>query len=85
MERRAEPRVEASGHVRLRITDYLGANLEGVLLDTSAQGFRASHNCPTLAAGQTVLFEHSRAKGRARVVWTRIDGEQVQSGFYVMP
>jgi hypothetical protein len=31
-----------------------------------------------------VLFEHSGGAGRARVMWTRIDGEQVQSGFYLL-
>ncbi|HLI82967.1 MAG TPA: hypothetical protein VKV17_03565 [Bryobacteraceae bacterium] len=59
--------------------------MDGILLDISANGFRALHNCPTLAAGYNVLFEHAGQKGRARVVWTRIDGGQVQSGFYVLP
>jgi hypothetical protein len=59
--------------------------LEGVLLDTSAHGFRAIHNSHALASGQIVLFEHSDISGRARVIWTRIDGDQVQSGFYVLP
>jgi hypothetical protein len=85
IERRAEPRHPASGHIRLRYADYLGASVDGILLDTSEHGFRALHNCPTLASGQNVLFEHSGLKGRARVMWTRIDGDQVQSGFYIVP
>ena len=56
-----------------------------MLLDASAHGFRAIHNSPELASGQIVLFEHSDISGRARVIWTRIDGDQVQSGFYVLP
>jgi hypothetical protein len=59
--------------------------VDGILLDASPHGFRALHNCPTLVAGHNVLFEHSGQKGRARVVWTRIDGDQVQSGFYILP
>jgi len=58
--------------------------LDGVLLDTSSHGFRALHNCRTLAAGQVVSFEHSGGSGRARVVWTRIEGDQVQSGFFAL-
>jgi hypothetical protein len=75
----------ATGRIRLRCADYPGSSLQGVLLDVSTNGFRAIHNSPTLASGQIVLFEHSGCTGRARVVWTRIDGSQVQSGFYVLP
>lgn len=69
----------------MQCADFPGSSLQGVLLDVSTHGFRAIHNAPTLASGQTVLFEHSGRTGRARVVWTRIDGDQVQSGFYVLP
>lgn len=84
LERRAEPRVPAQGRVRLRGDGLLEARVEGLLLDTSLHGFRAVHNCPTLASGQIVDFAHASAAGRARVMWTRIDGDQVQSGFYVL-
>ena len=83
-ERRAEPRAAAHGGVHLRGDGLLEGRVEGRLLDTSGHGFRAVHNCPTLASGQVVTFEHSGAAGRARVMWTRIDGDQVQSGFYVL-
>ncbi|PWU01187.1 MAG: hypothetical protein C5B51_23505 [Terriglobia bacterium] len=55
--------------------------MRGSLLDASAHGFQARHDCPSLAAGQVVVFQHALAAGRAQVVWTRIAGEQVQSGF----
>jgi len=84
-ERRSEPRLPATGRIRLRSSEHPGATLQGILLDVSHSGFRAVHNLPTLASGQTVLFEYSGRSGRARVVWTRIDGDQVQSGFFVLP
>ena len=39
------------------------------------------HDCAALTAGQFVEFSHVEAKGRARVVWTRILAEAVESGF----
>jgi len=83
-ERRAEARAAAHGLVRLRGDGLLETRVEGRLLDTSDRGFRAVHNCPTMASGQVVNFEHMGAAGRARVMWTRIDGDQVQSGFYIL-
>ena len=80
-ERRAEPRVPAAGRVRLRCPDLAGQTIEGVLRDLSAHGFRAAHDCPGLGSGQSVLFQHEKASGRARVVWTRIAGGRVESGF----
>jgi hypothetical protein len=84
-ERRAEPRVAATGQIRLRSADHPGIDLQGVLLDLSAHGFRAVHNCPRLVTGNIVFFERFGATGRARVIWTQIDGDQVQSGFYALP
>lgn len=75
----------AAGRIRLQTTDFPSRSVQGVLLDVSNSGFRAVHNAPTLASGQIVLFEHSGRTGHARIVWTRIDGDQVQSGFYVLP
>lgn len=83
-DRRSEPRAAADGHVRLHRSDVLGSCVEGQLLDASAHGFRAAHQCPDLATGQVVAFEHALASGRARVIWTRITGDHVQSGFYIL-
>jgi hypothetical protein len=77
--------LNATGRIRLQCADYPGSSIQGVLLDVSANGFRAVHNALALASGQILLFEYSGRRGRARVVWTRIDGDQVQSGFYVLP
>jgi hypothetical protein len=58
-----------------------GAPIRGALQDISSHGFRAAHNCRDLSTGQTVLFAHAHAAGHARVVWTRIAGLSVESGF----
>jgi hypothetical protein len=42
-----------------------------------------AHDCSALTAGQYVAFEHVEAKGRARVVWTRILDDSIESGFVI--
>ena len=56
-------------------------DIQGRLVDVSASGFRMAHDCSALTAGQYVAFAHVEAKGRARVVWTRILDDSVESGF----
>jgi hypothetical protein len=55
------------------------------LLDTSDHGFRASHDCPELLAGTQVQLE-SPLTGTvtARVIWTAIMGDHIESGFYIL-
>ena len=83
-DRRREPRVAGSGAVRLHREETLAQPIEGILLDYSPHGFRASHGIPTLGQGEFVRFEHAWGAGRARVIWTRILGAQVESGFLVL-
>ena len=52
--------------------------------DVSAGGFRMVHDCRSIDAGQVVEFSHLEAAGRARVVWSRILDQRVESGFVVM-
>ena len=80
-ERRREPRRAVRGRVRLRPHDHLATALTAELLDTSASGFRARHDCPTLTTGQTVWFQSEEAEGHALVIWTRMLGAEVESGF----
>jgi hypothetical protein len=54
------------------------------MVDVSAHGFRAAHNCPHLGTGEEVMFEHALGHGRARVVWNRIAEGQLESGFLVL-
>ncbi len=84
-ERRRNPRREVQGVVFLKIlkSDLRSALIRASLIDLSASGFRASHTSKEICAGQEVAFCHDEEKGTARVVWTRILGQSVESGFLV--
>lgn len=84
-ERRREPRLPASGPVRLELIESAPPRMvEGRLVDTSASGFRAAHGYAGLASGQVVRFELPGRSGRARVAWTRVASGEVESGFFVL-
>ncbi len=83
-EKRREPRRSAAGALTLRWDGGPGSPIEGDLVDISLHGFRAAHAFAGLTAGQEVVFEHAEAHGRARVMWTRILGASVESGFLVL-
>lgn len=87
VDRRADQRHEArrpgKGSVVVRWSSPGGQKIEGKLIDVSDSGFRMSHECSSLTAGLFVEFAHFEANGRARVVWTRIVGGKVESGFVV--
>jgi len=83
-DRRKEERAPASGTVTLILFDQGRRELGALLLDQSRGGFRASHQCPELSAGAEVDFSCQYSAGRARVVWTRILGEQAESGFLIL-
>lgn len=83
-EKRREPRHAASGKITFRIAGENGRTVEASLVDVSQHGFRATHSHARLATGQEVWFECSGEQGRARVIWTRIMGSEVQSGFLVL-
>jgi len=84
IEQRREPRRTVKGDVRFLFGDAQEAR--GTLLDRSASGFRAEHDCPQLTCGQLVQFRLGpSSRGLARVVWTRISGNRVESGFRVVP
>lgn len=82
-EKRRETRRPGKGNVLVRCASPHRLEIEGRLVDISASGFRMVHACPALAAGLYVDFSHVEAKGRARVVWTRILAGSVESGFVV--
>lgn len=83
-ERRREKRRPIAGPVCLIPEEPLARAVNGALLDDSEHGFRATHDEPTLRPGHCVRFEHASGAGRARVVWTRIFGERIESGFLVL-
>ena len=83
-EKRREPRAPGRGSVRVVWENAKQYELEGRLRDYSPSGFRMRHHSHDLTAGQLVDFVHFSGKGRARVVWTRITGEEVETGFLVV-
>ena len=82
-EKRKEPRRSAGGEVNF-VVEESHAEVRGRLVDISAHGFRASHEHAGLRHGQVVAFRHPIASGRARVVWNRIAGANVETGFVVI-
>ena len=84
-DRRAEPRLPATGQVKLRPKGFAAANVPGQMMDINSSGFRARHSFQTLGSGHIVDFDYGGLQGRARVVWTRILGDQVESGFMILP
>ena len=80
-EQRRETRRRGHGSVLVRSESPGSRNIQGRLVDVSDSGFRMAHDCSALTAGQYVAFAHVEAKGRARVVWTRILDDSVESGF----
>jgi hypothetical protein len=83
VEKRKEVRRPGQGNVVIQWANPRLQEIEGKLVDVSASGFRLVHQCAGLTAGQEVEFSHREAKGRARVVWTRILSGAVESGFVV--
>ena len=83
-ERRVEPRLRAEGRVTLRPLGAVTTSIPGHLVDTASSGFRASHGARNLVSGQIVEFDFEGAHGQARVAWTRILGEEVESGFLIL-
>lgn len=80
-EQRRETRRQGHGNVLVRSESPGSRDVQGRLVDVSTSGFRMAHDCSALTAGQYVTFAHVEARGRARVVWTRILDESVESGF----
>ena len=82
-ERRKEPRQAASGWVELLVDGPEPCLVVGELVDRSAHGFRAEHKSNLLVTGMEVTFRSQDRDGRARVMWTRIDGARHMSGFLI--
>jgi hypothetical protein len=83
-DRRTEPRRPAHGPVKLRPKGFTATGIPGQMLDINSSGFRARHSFPTLGSGHIVEFAYGSLEGRARVVWTRILGDKVESGFLIL-
>lgn len=82
-DRRVEARRPARGSAWVEVPDGSGEQ-QVRLVDVSPSGFRARHGCTALSAGQEVRFRHAWAAGVAVVVWNRILGDNVESGFLIV-
>ena len=82
-DRRRSIRQPANGEVVL-VPAASGTEFRGTLRDVSAAGFRAAHSFTQLQSGQELLFWYEGLQGSARVVWSRIIGAEVESGFLVL-
>jgi hypothetical protein len=83
-ERRAEARRAAHEEVTLWLNGSALTTVSGRLVDIAKSGFRARHHSPALLPGHIVDFQLGGVNGRARVVWTRIVAEHVESGFLIL-
>lgn len=83
-EKRKHKRHPAKGEIWLAVEGDGLPEFQGRLLDVSVDGFRVSHTLTVLCPGQMVSFRHARSRGQALVVWNRILGQQVESGFRVI-
>jgi hypothetical protein len=84
-DRRSERRKTAEGDGILSVAAPLSLTIRCRLLDTSDHGFRASHDCAELLAGTQVKVESAlTGKVTARVIWTAIMGDHIESGFYIL-
>jgi len=88
-EKRREPRDTGAGDISLVFADTNATSglreVHGRLVDHSGRGFRAIHEFAGLTCGQMVQFRlPASSEGRARVVWTRITGGRVETGFFIV-
>lgn len=84
LERRRKERLPAEGLLVLFFGDPEAVEIQGRMVDLSADGFRFVHRHRELRAGQEVIFHHSFADGLARVVWNRVLGHHVESGLRIL-
>ena len=83
-DRRSERRHAGRGPLQLSFDDPSPQQITGQLMDYSTSGFRAIHAYAALHTGQVVNFQHAVACGKARVMWNRIAGDTVETGFFVI-
>ena len=84
-EKRREPRTRSNGGVEILVDEpHSRLAIAGQLVDMSASGFRASHRHGALMNGLLVHFKHDHASGIARVIWNRIAGDIIETGFLIV-
>ncbi len=84
LDRRRIERRPAEGEVVLCLEQLEPILIWGELRDVSSDGFRVRHQHMALCTGQQVSFHHADAEGLAEVVWNRVLGDRVESGFVIL-
>jgi hypothetical protein len=80
-EWRRRPRQSGRGEILLYVEQPLACRLPARLADSSQGGFRAVHHFAALTAGQEIRYRRNGCLGRARVIWTRVLPDHVETGF----
>jgi hypothetical protein len=84
-ERRDAPREAERGLVEISFDIPVPMTIQANLIETSATGFRASHDSKAIEPGLAVRYKRVGSSGEARVIWTQLlEGRRV-SGFLVLP
>lgn len=84
IERRRDRREQARDMIYLVVGLPCPQLVVGRLVDQSDRGFRVVHDHLRLAAGEAVQYFLPATSGSAVVVWTRIAGGAVESGFQIL-
>lgn len=83
-DRRLAVRVAQTGRVKLKVDGPVRSEVEGELIEASAQGFRLSHASRELVPGVVVEYAGAHGSGKARVVWTHVLAGSCVSGLMVL-
>ncbi len=84
-DRRSTRRFAVEGEVTLSFVDTVPREVIGQLTDYSGEGFSVTHSYCRFIADQSVRYQHVLGNGHAKVVWNRIIGETVETGFLIVP
>ena len=84
-DRRWAVRTPASGRVEIGIEGLAPTVVEAEMIESSATGFRASHDSVALESGADVRYRAASASGRARIMWTHVIQGRRVSGFLRLP
>ena len=83
-DRRGAERIAQTDAVELSFENPVPVTIQAILIDGSATGFRASHDCEALEPKVIVHFKRAGGSGRARVIWTHVLNQRRVSGFMLL-
>lgn len=78
-----ETRIKLCVPVRLIRSGYKAEEITAELIDISIHGCKVKHRRNDILTGEQFQVIYPWGEVRARVVWTRINGTWVETGFYV--